>query len=390
LPHGNPEFRNGDRLRLGRVSSTGDRPQGKDDLNDLNRKPPSSDPKIDREAIIGDPRNDENLIVAQLHVAFLRAHNALIDSGHSFAEASMLLRQHFQWLVIHDFLKRIADPEIVNETLKRGHNLFYTPPAGELFMPLEFSAAAYRFGHSMVRNVYRYNLNFPQATLGELFRLTAFSGNINPVPGQGFATLPENWIIEWEDFLDGGHNSARRIDTHLAEPLSELRDFAGNPLPDEAMLSVRNLLRGYQLRIPTGQAVAEKLGLQAMTASEIEAAVGEPQAQILSETGLSTHTPLWYYVLAESANHLPDHLGPVGSTVVAEVLIELARWSEDSILGQGNWEPTLGAAPGRFSLRDLLRLAGVLQQSSITNAAPSAARQSNSNKLLGGQYHDNH
>jgi len=359
-PHGNPEFRDGDRMRLGRVSATGNRPPGKDDLNDLNRRPPSSDPKIDREAIIGDPRNDENLIVAQLHVAFLRAHNALIANGHSFAEASLLLRQHFQWLVIHDFLKRIADPETVNKILTRGHNLFYTPPAGELFMPLEFSVAAYRFGHSMVRGVYRYNLNFPQATLGELFTLTAFSGNINPIPGQGFATLPENWIIEWEDFLDGGRNPARRIDPHLTEPLSALRDFAGNPLPDEAMLSVRNLLRGYQLRIPTGQAVAKKLGLQPMTAAQIEAAAGEAQAQILRETGLSTRTPLWYYILAESANHLPDHLGPVGSTIVAEVLIELARRSEDSILSQANWPPTLGAAPGRFTLHDLLRLAGAL------------------------------
>jgi hypothetical protein len=359
LLHSNPEFRDGDRMLLGRVSETGNRPPGKDDLNDLNRRPPSNDPEIDRTAIIGDPRNDENLIVAQLHVAFLRAHNALIDRGHSFAEASLLLRQHFQWLVVHDFLNRIADPEIVTEILARGRNLFYTPPAGELFMPLEFSVAAYRFGHSMVRNVYRYNLNFPQATLGQLFRLTALSGNINPTPGSGFDSLPENWIIEWEDFLDGGRNMARRLDTHLTEPLSELRDFAGNPLPDEAILSVRNLLRGYMLRVPTGQAAAIKLGLQPMTAREIEMAVGQEQAQILRETGFSNRTPLWYYILAESANHLPDHLGPVGSTIVAEVLIELVRRSEDSILSQKNWRPTLGAVPGRFTLRDLLRLAGV-------------------------------
>jgi hypothetical protein len=369
LPHGNAEFREGDRMRLGQVSATGNRPPSKDDFNDLKRKPPSIDPAIDREAIIGDARNDENLIVAQLHVAFLRAHNALIADGNSFSQASLALRQHFHWLVIHDFLKRIADPEIVNEILVRGHSPFLPLPADQVFMPLEFSVAAYRFGHSMVRSTYRYNRNFEQATLGELFTLTALSGNLNPIGGQGFDTLPENWIIEWEDFLDGGRNEARRIDPLLTEPLFALRDFAGQPLPDEARLSVRNLLRGYLLRVPTGQAVAAKLGIQPLTAKEIEDAVGGEQAQVLRETEFSTHTPLWYYVLAESAQHLPDHLGPVGSTIIAEVLIDLVRRSEDSILNRPNWKPTLGAAPGRFTLRDLLRLAGVLPQGSPANAA---------------------
>lgn len=374
LPHGNAEFRNGDRMRLGSVSATGNRPPGKDDFNDLHRKPPANDPKIDREAIIGDARNDENLIVAQLHVSFLRVHNALIAGGYSFSEASLVLRQHFQWLIIHDFLKRIADPAIVNEILARGRPRFSAPRAGQLFMPLEFSVAAYRFGHSLVRNTYRYNRNFEQATLGELFTLTALSGNLNPIGGDGFPTLPENWIIEWEDFLDGGSNAARRIDTNLTEPLFALRDFAGQPLPDEAMLPVRNLLRGYLLRIPTGQAVAARLEVTPLTAAEIEQAAGGAQAQVLRKTGLSTHTPLWYYVLAESAQHFPDHLGPVGSTIVAEVLIDLVRNSEDSILKQANWRPMLGAAPGRFTLRDLLRIAGVLSNSSAAIGAQSTSK----------------
>jgi len=373
LPHGKLEFRDGNRMRLGKVSVVGNRPPGKDDFNDLKRKPPSTDQNVDREAIIGDPRNDENLIVAQLHVAFLRAHNALVDRGHSFTEASLLMRQHFQWLVIHDFLKRIAAPEIVDEILERGQNCFYRPPAGQLFMPLEFSVAVYRFGHSMVRDVYRYNRNFPQATLGQLFALTALNGNINPTPGDGFATLPENWIIEWEDFLDGGLNSARRIDPHLAEPLFALRDAAGAPLPDEAMLPVRNLLRGYMLRIPTGQAVAKVMGLPEMTAKDIQKAVGKAQAQILRKSGFLTRTPLWYYILAESADHLPDHLGPVGSTIVAEVLIELTRGSEDSIPVRPGWKPTLGAKPGRFTLRDLLRLAGALQPRVLQQGSDAGA-----------------
>lgn len=381
LPNGNAEFRDGDKLRLSVVSPSGDRPPGKDDFNDLPRRPRSdNDPRTDREAIIGDARNDENLIIAQLHVAFLRAHNALIARGHSFTEASLSLRQHFQWLVIHDFLMRVASPEIVNEILTRGENRFYKPSADAVFMPLEFSVAAYRFGHSLVRNTYRFNRNFTNATLLELFTLTAFSGNLNPIPGEGFPTLPENWIIEWEEFLDGGANSARRIDTYLTEPLSAIRGITGEPLPDEARLAVRNLLRGYLLRIPTGQAVARAMGREPLTSAQIKQAAGQAQAQVLEETGFLARTPLWYYILAEAASHLPDHLGPVGSTIVAEVLIELVRQSEDSILRQANWRPTLGAQPGRFTLRDLLQLAGVLNP---PESPADEVRQISQSKLQG-------
>ena len=162
------------------------------------------------------------------------------------------------------------------------------------------------------------------------------------------------------NFLDGGTNAARRIDTRLVDPLFALPDVIGQPLPDEARLAVRNLLRGYLLRIPTGQAVARVLGVHVMSAEEIEkAAASDRQREVLRKSGLSTRTPLWYYILAEAASHLPDHLGPVGSTIIAEVLIGLVRRSEDSILSGAGWKPTLGDTPGRFTLLELLRLAGV-------------------------------
>ena len=347
-------------MLIGRVSVSGNRPPGKDVDNDLPRRPRSNDAKTDREARIGDGRNDENLIIAQLHVAFLRAHNALVKKGKTFDEANKLLRQHFQWIVIHDYLKRIADPQIVNDILYGG-NRVYNPHSADIYMPLEFSVAAFRFGHSMVRSTYRHNVNFTNATLSQIFKLTASRGNINPDRGIGFDTVPENWIIQWENFLDGGKNMARRIDTHLVDPLSSLPNEIGQPMPDGANLAVRNLLRGYLLRIPTGQAVANALGLPVMSAKQIEAAAAsDKQAKVLRDTGLSSRTPLWYYILAESASYLPDYLGPVGSTIVAEVLIGLVRRSEDSILNRGGWAPSLGPTRGRFSLRDLLRLAGVL------------------------------
>lgn len=340
------------------------RPAGKDTNNDLPRRPRSSDPSTDREALIGDPRNDENTIVSQLHTAFLRAHNAIVDKGNDFTSARRLLRQHYQWIVIHDFLPRIADPSIVKKVLYS--NSVYKPDSHYFFMPLEFTAAAYRFGHSMIRADYDFNLNFNTsgddgtfpASLGLLFTFTALTGQLG-----NNDTLPDNWIIEWENFVEAGgsFNFARRFDTKLVEPLFTLRDFEGQPLPDEARLAVRNLLRGYLLRIPTGQAVANKLGITPLTPAEIvAAAASDDQAAVLTETGFDNRTPLWYYILAESAHLGGERLGPVGSTLIAEVLIGLIRRSEDSILSHDGWSPTLGSAPGKLTLPDLLDLAGVL------------------------------
>ncbi|HEY0350029.1 MAG TPA: peroxidase family protein, partial [Pyrinomonadaceae bacterium] len=149
-------------LVLGLVSPLGPQVPGKDLRNDLPRRSPNADNQFDRAALIGDARNDENLIVAQLHVAFLRAHNAIAALGHTFDEARKILRRHYQWIIVKDFLPRICDPWIVNSILHAG-NRWFRAGADELFMPLEFSVAAYRFGHSMVRSRYDVNVNFQGA-----------------------------------------------------------------------------------------------------------------------------------------------------------------------------------------------------------------------------------
>jgi hypothetical protein len=364
----------------------------KADENDLPREPRSEfDSAHDRAALIGDPRNDENTIISQLHVAFLHAHNKLLDEArppNKFRKAKRRLRRHYQHIVLHDFLKQIADPQIVDDTIER--NRVYDPADDdEFFMPLEFSVAAFRFGHSMVRAKYDFNLNFNRsgdpntfaASLGLLFTFTALSGQLGF--GQGTDKLPENWIIEWENFFDpqGGEplSKARRIDTELVEPLEHLRIVTGeeegdptNRLP--AKLAVRNLLRGYLLRLPTGQAVAralqEKLDgvrdIPVLTPEQItEAAANQEQIDVLeARDGLFLdRTPLWYYILAEAAVlGGGQHLGPVGSTIVAEVLVGLVRRSPESILDpETDWEPNLASQqPGTFTLPDLLRFAGVL------------------------------
>ena len=350
------------KLRIGRVSKAPGtvRPPGKGDDNDLPREPRSGDIRHDRAALIGDPRNDENLIVAQLHLAFLKAHNQLVAQGRTFEQARRLLRQHYQHIVIHDFLKRIAHPKVVDDILQHG-NRVYDALAEPFFLPLEFTVCGFRFGHTMVRDDYDFNLNFSPAPLGLLFTFTALSGELGE-----FDTLPENWIIQWERFIGpgGGKNKARRIDTKLADGLFHLQNLQGQEEQpeDAARLAVRNLLRGYGLRMPTGQAVARRLGLPVLTASQLEAAAASPQqAQVLRAGGFLGRTPLWYYLLAEAKHHGGHRLGPVGSTLVAEVLIGLVRRSEDSILNVSGWVPSLPAAqPGRFELADLLRFAKVV------------------------------
>lgn len=351
-----PAPRNCARMLLGYVSSIDpdEPPPGK--ANDLPRKPRSNISSEDRAALIGDKRDDENLVISQLHVAFLRAHNAIAAQNHTFYETRVILRQHYQWIVIMDFLPRICDPWIVNEILLGGNKVF-CPDPDDLFMPFEFSVAAYRFGHSMVRGRYHYNANFPGATLTDLFMLTALSGNL-----RNFDTLPENWIIDWKNFIDGGMNRARPFDTGLSAALFGLTAF-NKPMPVEARLSVRNLLRGYMLRLPTGQAVAAALNLPVMTPQDIEQvarSISDEQLAAVRDGEFLERTPLWYYILAEAAADSSGRLGPVGSTIVAEVLIGLVRGSKDSILRQTHWKPTLGQTSDRFTLSDLFELGGVL------------------------------
>ncbi|HET7270021.1 MAG TPA: hypothetical protein VFI90_02935, partial [Rubrobacter sp.] len=143
-----------------------------------------------------------------------------------------------------------------------------------------------------------------------------------------------------------------------------LKDCArdADPGPISASLAVRNLLRGYLLRMPTGQAVAGALGIPVLTAKEIKkgAASGD-QVKALEQGGFLDDTPLWYYILVESAVRAHgQHLGPVGSTIVAEVIVGLILHSPNSILRMQNWEPSLGQKPKKFGLPDLLKFAGVL------------------------------
>ncbi|MEZ4714691.1 MAG: heme peroxidase family protein [Caldilineaceae bacterium] len=376
--YGTPAPFNGERMQLGPVFPSGKPVPGKDMYNDLPRSPRDHDMKFDRFALIGDARNDENLVIAQLHLAFLRAHNALVDRGHTWESARRVLQQLYQWVVVEDFLVRIVGRRVVDR-VKQGSQ-FFKPTDTNFFMPLEFSVAAYRFGHSLVRNRHDYNLHYPTADFNDLFTYTALSGQIGekigeePIEESGYDELPRDRVIQWERFVDVNPNPARLIDTRLVEPLFELRNELGIVHGGvDALLAVRNLLRGYKLRIPTGQAVACAMSLSPLDPAALRnlirvnaerAGMNDADKDALMNAGFDMHTPLWFYILAE-AELLEGgmHLGPVGGTIVAEVIIEMIRRSANSIFEfDGDWNPSqLSGAleqqvDSTFNLSDLLRL----------------------------------
>ncbi len=369
------------------------RPPGKSDLNDLPRLPRSEDPGLDRAAQIGDPRNDENIIVAQMHVAFLKAHNSLIDRGMDFDAARRALTLRYQSIVLDDYLSLICDPAIHARVLQYGPGHFNVDDDSNLFMPVEFAFACYRFGHSMVRTKYDYNLNFTNVDLSVLFSFTALSGQVGEVAApDGFDTVPDNWIIQWERLLplNAGDiaQHTRLIDTQLTNFLFALRDTFGQPEGQNGsdnvkqlapMLARRNLLRGYLIGLPTGQALARRFGLVPLQGQALLDAL--PAGEIREAAApFADRTPLWFYILAEAGDpHGPQgkHLGPLGSTVLMEVFYNLAKHSPISILAepaQSNIRP--------FHLSDLIKLsqeqdpavpvAGVAQK----DAAISSARTS--------------
>ena len=356
---------NHDKMALGKVVSTQTGlPKGKDADNDLVRGPRSQNLKTDRTALIGDRRNDSNIILSQLHVAFLRAHNEIIDRMKcSYVEAKQILQKYYHWLILHDFLPAIVTEDTIKAVLAAPQ---YHAKQG---LPFEFSVGAFRFGHSMVRQTYYYNESIGNESLGRLFTSVILGEGFLPTPGKGSPNIRDNQIIRWRDFVTGTEieaNKARKFRTLMVEPLHELLDEM-NPeyVPGERSLAVQDLKRSYIMRIPTGQAIAHRLKVKhPLTPADFEAVTTAGQYKVLKDGGMLERTPLSFYVLAEAARAGNGKLGEVGGRLVAEVLIGLLRDRADSIV-DSNWTPDedLSFTPGTFCLPDLLRLAKVWEES---------------------------
>ncbi len=344
--------------------------------------------KARRRAQIPDRRNDENLAVAQTHAAMIRFHNRVVDrQGSSVPPADRFRRArkrvvlHYQWMLRTDYLPRICDASVVDDVFTNGRKVFEVgaDPLTMPTMPVEFSVAAFRLGHSMVREAYDWNARFPsgQGSLDLLFTFSATSGDL------GFNdTLPSNWIADWRRLYrfqeiqrddlkppPRQFNFARRLDTVLVDPLAALPpgSFGGTDADFgsiEANLAFRNLARASMMRLASGQQMAELMVSRGVTLTPLtpkQVRAGLDGTTLASLTAAEkdvfvAHTPLWFYILREA--ELNDgQLTGVGARIVAETFHRAIEGSRHSIVRNTSFSPTLGAVPGRFTMTDLLVVA---------------------------------
>ena len=297
-------------------------------------------------ALIGDPRNDENALIAQIHLAFVNFHNRVVDyletdegeslraEGESLVEAAQrLVRWHYQWVVRHDFLARICDAYILEDIEENGRQ-FFLPPEKDVAIPVEFAGAGFRFGHSLIRHEFDIN---DQVGNVPLFPSSSADGPHL----RGGRPIPSDLVVDWTRLLDTGdddYQPARKIMPFLAPTLFQL------PMDGEDSLAVRNLLRARALGLPSGQDVANRMGIDPIRNESF--GDSSPIMDALHEHGRGAdgHAPLWYYILDEARyQNNGERLGAVGTRIVAETLIGLLESDEAAYpnAAPDGWEPTL-------------------------------------------------
>jgi Animal haem peroxidase len=296
-------------------------------------------------ALLGDQRNDVHLFMSQMQVAFIGMHNRLVDwlreDGVAEAEVFEAARRgatwHYQWVILDEFLPLLVGPELVSELLEDAGTLF--TPGDDPYIPFEFADAAYRYGHSQVRDSYLVNRDF------------------GPVPVfpdlMGFGAVPLehaiDWTLQFDVPGDGSAQRAKKIDGRLPSSLIALpHEISGEEAGSAySSLANRDLERGQMTGLPSGEAVAREMGIEPLSEEQIG----------LRAAGWEGETPLWLYILKEAeALHEGDRLGPVGGRIVSEVLVGIIDADPESFRSvDRTWRPTLPShEPGRFGIADIL------------------------------------
>lgn len=387
-------------------------------------------PRIQGRAVLGDKRNDENVLVSQMHRAFVAFHNKVVADHPkaSFEEIRQIVTLHYQWMILTDFLPKLVGTPTMSALLPdfgSGGKITRSTPkltiTGQLtpgLLPLEFTDAAYRLGHSLIRPVYRLSTEM-RGTEHDRQMNPALSGRrqIFAASGaaglNGFRAYPPEWAIDWNLYFEIDRKldlaslkqgaarvqAAYKIDTSLVNPLAFLPEFSvplgagtysrdkdGNPVAltgNISNLAQRNLLRGLQHGLPSGQDVARAMGFDPIATRDLM--VGKATVEGLSENksiaeygdSFAQAAPLWFYILAEAQhvwnqkvkamvnstdserNAVPTIMGPVGGQIVAQTFIALLRNDPKSVLhAKADWRP-IYLRQGRFDMPALLTAAGL-------------------------------
>ncbi len=369
-------------------------------------------------AIIGDPRNDENAMVCQIQRGFIKFHNAVVDAQNpggvkdataAFKAAQREVRWTYQSVILNDYLARVVRTDVrdgyLNATGVQGHFQLYGRDKWDA-LPLEFTAAAYRFGHSMIRNAYRLNQGQPAPQ-------RIFDGENERVDSLvGFGSLDPGHQVDWTLLLPNpnvadtapGQAPARndhsgkdrlqfayKMDTNIVNPLLQLPTAIAGQLPGGhpfRALAARNLMRGYNFRLPSGQDVACALGIPVLGAKDLvirtpadapkhwKPFADIPGIDAESAAALTAATPLWLYALMEAQAgiprdvgfdddqilpHVTTALGPVGGRILLEVFYGILIADDESVLadpGSEDWVPLANPDRNKLTLWDILKYAG--------------------------------
>jgi len=344
-------------LKLGPTAPVGDPKSTNDDLFR----------QADGTALVIDSRSDENLIIAQTHVLFAKFHNRVLallrgrkdlSAGPvgttPFEQARRFVTWHYQWIVLKDFLPQFIQTETLRDIEQNGLHLFpraYTPADSPMALPVEFTVAAFRFGHSMIRDGYLFNMDHRFVDLASLLAVTK-------------QQLPADFVIPWESFFTGPGtrvNRGENIDTFIAQALCDMKPS----LPE------LTLKRGSRVRLPSGEEFAERFGYPPLAPADIPAQPAD--AAFFQQVGFKGRTPLWYYLLREAAveavvepepgeRQLIQKLGTVGGRIVAEVFYQLLNADYDSVMHAGKqWRPPTFKMDGSDQARCLNSMQEVIR-----------------------------
>jgi hypothetical protein len=275
-------------------------------------------------ALIADPRNDENVVLAQLHLGMIRFHNAVVDllagSGDSgtvlFNEAQRQVRWHYQWALVNDFLPRLVESSQVEAALQRD----FVPEDATRGLPLEVAQGVLRYVYSQVRLQYQLNDDASVALLPA-------DEDDDTLLRHRSQSIPSRLVVDWTRFFDldeGPTQPSKLIDTKITPAFLNL-PLVEDPRPARRSVAVRFFLQGKRAGLPSGEDVARSLGQSATL----------PNTSALRKLGLKA-TPLLYYVLAEAEHQFQDtnedRLGPVAGRLLADTVIRRLRFDPQSYL----------------------------------------------------------
>ena len=350
------------RFRLGWMRGAAGAHTAQEDIPRLALGPATGEAEGDKrfDPLLADTRNADNLILSQLVVLFMKAHNRLYDlaqaravagSAHHrlfaqpFEAARCMLTAAYRRILRHDWLPRLVAPAAIERAFATGPR-----PAGGT-VSLEAAMAVLRFGHAQVQPRYDFSAVHSETGPSGPARIERLMDFFGMRPSRDLP-VDDSWVIDWSMFfapLPGQApnprlNHARPLGPALADPLRT--HVSTRILPPQSVpglagfrlgLAFRTMAKGLMARVPSAQAVTRHMLAQgwigpgdvlddATLAATLRA--GRTAACTAGQcpteadiTLLARRTPLFWYVLAE-AQVLGggEHLGPVGGAILAETV----------------------------------------------------------------------